>query len=145
MCSLWDSPTRGSHLYVLCKSVCDQDQNWIERSKPFFESRSRDENNLWTEDQEHMVVSSPDLIRCAHRFQYTESDPHWGWFWVWDWDRLEHMAANWPLTCLKIKQSRASKENNKHSFCWSKISILVTNTSNRRHTSDYHMPWLALL
>ena len=27
--------TWGSHLYVLCRSVCDQDQNWIKRSKPF--------------------------------------------------------------------------------------------------------------
>ena len=28
--------TRYIHLYVLCRSVDDQDQNWIERSKPFW-------------------------------------------------------------------------------------------------------------
>ena len=27
--------SRGSHLYVLCRSVCNRDQNWIKRSKPF--------------------------------------------------------------------------------------------------------------
>ena len=45
--SIWDSDlessdqvelqatTSGSHLYVLCRSICDQDQNWMKRSKPF--------------------------------------------------------------------------------------------------------------
>ena len=27
--------TRGSHLYVPCRTVCDRDQDWIKRSKPF--------------------------------------------------------------------------------------------------------------
>ena len=30
------SESRGIHLFVMCRSVCDQDQNnWIKQSKPF--------------------------------------------------------------------------------------------------------------
>ena len=28
--------SRGNHLHVPCRSVCDRDQNWIKRSKPFW-------------------------------------------------------------------------------------------------------------
>ena len=27
------------------------------------------------------LVLSPDLIWRVYRFQYTESNPHWGWVW----------------------------------------------------------------
>ena len=30
------TPYKGSHLYLPCRSVCDRDQNWIKRSKPFW-------------------------------------------------------------------------------------------------------------
>ena len=44
--SNWDlSLTRGGHLYVPCRSVCDRDQNWIQRSKPFF---GADQGDFWT-------------------------------------------------------------------------------------------------
>ena len=32
----YDQITRSSHLYVLCRSICSQDQNWIKQSKPFW-------------------------------------------------------------------------------------------------------------
>ena len=31
-----DYDARGSHIYVLCGSICKRDQNWIKRSKPFW-------------------------------------------------------------------------------------------------------------
>ena len=38
----WDlSLTRGSHLYVWCRSACDRDQNWIKQS-------SADQGDFWT-------------------------------------------------------------------------------------------------
>ena len=50
---------KGSHLYVPCKSVCDQDQNWIKWSKPFlranqrvkvaFEPQKSQDQNTWLE------------------------------------------------------------------------------------------------
>ena len=36
---------KGSYFYVLCRNVCDQDQNWIKRS------------NFWVEDQGIKVTS----------------------------------------------------------------------------------------
>ena len=36
----WLTP-QGSHLYVMRRSVCDWDQNWIQRSKSLFGGRSR--------------------------------------------------------------------------------------------------------
>ena len=32
------SDLRSCHSYVPCKSVCDQDQNWIKQSKPFLKT-----------------------------------------------------------------------------------------------------------
>ena len=56
------SLTRGCHLYVLCRSVCDQDQNWIKRSSLFWAWSMRPEL-LKSMDQEHTVAVWP-LTLC---------------------------------------------------------------------------------
>ena len=43
----WLTP-QGSHLYVMRRSVCDWDQNWIQRSKSLFGGRSKDQGDLGT-------------------------------------------------------------------------------------------------
>ena len=45
--SLQDSLYK-SHLQVPCRSICDWDQIRIKRSKPFFESQSRNQGDLQT-------------------------------------------------------------------------------------------------
>ena len=49
-CCHWSrlSPNMGSHLYVPCKSVSDQDQNWIKQSKPSLGGWSREPGDLQT-------------------------------------------------------------------------------------------------
>ena len=41
--------SRGSHLYVTCRSICDRDQNWIKQTiKALFGGRSRHQGDLRT-------------------------------------------------------------------------------------------------
>ena len=72
-CCHWSrfSPNMGSHLYVPCKSVCDQDQNWIKQSKP-----------IWGADQGIKVTSK--LLRsriCSCNLTFdpwksSDQEPH---------------------------------------------------------------------
>ena len=50
LASVFTHLSRGSQLYmtVLCRNICDRDQNWIKRTKPFFESWSRDQGSPQT-------------------------------------------------------------------------------------------------
>ena len=95
------SLTRGSHLYVPCRSVCDQNQNWIKRSKPFFGLIKVTSS----------LVSRP-LIRLGD---------------LWTAKINGSRTQGYNLTSTLWKCSRTSEGNGqviKHSF-WSKTLITV--------------------
>ena len=57
-----DCNSRGSHLYVPCRSVCNRDQNWIKRSKPFLRADQaiKVTSELWkSKDQERVAPIWP--------------------------------------------------------------------------------------
>ena len=58
--------SRGSHLYVLCRSVCEWDQNWYTRSMPFL--RADQGIKVTTELQtKNQAINSNDQV-IKHTF-----------------------------------------------------------------------------
>ena len=50
--------SRRSHLYVLCRSICNRDQNWIKWSKPFLKG---DQGGIQTDKINRLRMSSCNL------------------------------------------------------------------------------------
>ena len=120
----------ASHLYVPCRSVCDQDQNWIKQSKPLFESRSRDQGNLWT-----AKIKGSRMRGCNLTFDPLKSrqsrasegndqaTKHFVNQKSWSWSQML-----WQATNKRLPIAWETKEKKADSSC-----IVPYNTSPLRH------------
>ena len=110
--------TRGSHIDVACRSVCDRDQNGIKRSTFFLGA----DQGIKTNSQR---LKSTDQCTFWHFLRY-----------------LAGMATFCPLNSRRIKRSRASERSDqaiKDDFYRSRFLIPVANAS----TGDVYVtaPW----
>ena len=100
--------TRGSHIDVACRSVCDRDQNGIKRSTFFLGA----DQGIKTNSQR---LKSTDQCTFWHFLRY-----------------LAGMATFCPLNSRRIKRSRASERSDqaiKDDFYRSRFLIPVANAS----------------